>query len=57
MNNDGQKSFFHKVRMVAGMAGVNARAYAAVIGTVFRERLWRVPARGAPVGRVDGRTR
>ncbi len=46
MNNDGQKSFSRKVGMIMGIVRVNARAYAAVLGTVLRERLWRVPARG-----------
>ncbi|HVY37517.1 MAG TPA: hypothetical protein VHM31_06265 [Polyangia bacterium] len=54
MNNDGQKNSFQRVRIVLDIARVNARAYAAVVKTVFRERLWRVPApRGS---RAEGST-
>jgi hypothetical protein len=52
MNNDGQKSSLQRVRIIVEIARVNARAYLAVLRTVVRERLWRVPApRGA---RVEG---
>ncbi|MFL5303719.1 MAG: hypothetical protein ACJ8F1_00835 [Polyangia bacterium] len=54
MNNDGHKNFFQQVRMIVGIGRVNARAYAAVLGTILRERLWRVPVRGT---RAAGSTR
>lgn len=54
MNNDGHKNSFQRVRIILGIARVNARAYAAVLSTVLRERLWRVPPpRGA---RAEGST-
>jgi hypothetical protein len=59
MNNDGRKNVFRQGSMLAGMARVNARAYAAVMSTVLRERLWRVSPRAAPLPRFrfDGRGR
>jgi hypothetical protein len=45
--NNGQKSLSQQVQMIVGFVRVNARAYAAVLGTVLRERLWRVSPRGA----------
>jgi len=34
-----------RVRLILRFGGVNVRAYAAILRTIFAERLWLVPAR------------